>query len=296
MRLIAGLSLAFALVPSSTARADDAASDVTSSPTAEPSDAKVEPSDASDTTTERAEPDVTAAAPSESDVPYERQRQPRPSPAMPAASGLAVPWARHLEVGGSMVFGARPADPVGPDRGIRYKPAIGFGLHATIPIVSWLFFNAYFIDLRHEIEIPNGALGPSGTVEIESLKTYSFGARFSPTLQWTPRLRTWITGGAGWGRMEFSRMTIQESTGPLLVGERASPFVEFPIGIGVAFEILPRWLIVHFETSGAFISNQSGAALSPAQGIDALGHLRQVGPFPGIGSSWVQKLGLSIVL
>jgi hypothetical protein len=278
--LIAALSLASASVAPSVARADDGAGGGA----------------ASEETTDDLGRQATPAEVREPDVPYERLRPPRPSPALPDDASVDVPWARHLEVGGSMVFGVRPVDPVGPDRGIRYKPAIGFGLHATIPIVSWLFFNAYFMDLRHEVQIPNGALGPSGAVELDSLKSYSFGARLSPTLQWTPRLRTWITGGAGWGRMEFSRMTIQESTGPLLVNERATPFVEFPIGLGVAFEILPRWFILHYEVTGAFVSDQGGAAVSPAQGIDALGHLRTVGPFPRFGSSWVQTLGLSIVL
>jgi hypothetical protein len=72
--------------------------------------------------------------------------------------------------------------------------------------------------------------------------------------------------------------------------------VEIPIGVGAAFEIIPRWLRIHLELTGSFIPGQTGAALEHAQTIDPAGKPRDVGPMPKLDYSIAQTIGLSLVL
>lgn len=229
------------------------------------------------------------------EIPYEETRPPRP-PSVSSPKDPSVPWERHIEVGGDLLYVVRTTDPVGADLGIRYSNAVGFGLHAQTAITEWLHVKLYFVDARHGVTIPDGALGPRGSVDLPTMKSYAFGLRVSPTWQLHPRFRIWATGGAGWGRMEFGAMTIDDGARIIKVRDRADPFIEFPLGLGVSAEIIPRWLNVFYEGTGAFIIDQEGPAVRQAQGIDSLGHLQSVGPFPRFGSSWVQSLGLSLIL
>ena len=68
------------------------------------------------------------------------------------------------------------------------------------------------------------------------------------------------------------------------------------MGGGVAFDLIPRWLSIQTELTGAFILHQTGSAQEPAQAIDALGKKRTIGALPEINSSIIQSIGLSLVL
>jgi hypothetical protein len=209
-----------------------------------------------------------------------------------------------VSIGGDAVFAIRTTETSGGDRGIGYDPTLGFGLHARLPIVRWLELTAYFYDADHDVDVPNGALGPKGTVKLDPLETFAFGARLSPTLHLGDRFRIWLTGGVGWGRMDFGRMTIDQGpNSEVIVRERSNPYVEFPIGVGAGFEIVKDWLVLEYEVTGAFVANESSTAVSPFQGWQqvqegsrTVGHLVTINPFPGFGSTWIQALGLSLVL
>ena len=143
--------------------------------------------------------------------------------------------------------------------GVRYSPALGFGLHARWDMFSFLRFTAYFIDARHDIPKGPGVLNcqptACGALQLDSsIHTFVFGARFQPMLRLTSRLRTYASVGIGWGRIEVPRMQIGDGSGSFPMRERSDPFVEFPLGFGFGFDVIRDWVAVEYEFHGAFIS------------------------------------------
>jgi hypothetical protein len=182
---------------------------------------------------------------------------------------------------------------------IRYEPTVGFGLQGGFEIFRYLRFNAYFVDARHDVTLPPGSLGldPESRIELAPMYTFAFGARFLPTLPLSKRVRVWIALGVGYGRMEFERMTVTQPDGQqIIVRDRSEPFIEFPLGGGASFDILQDRLRVNLEITGAFINNQDGNATGPVQAIDPAGKKLAVGGFPELAGSFVQTLGISLVL
>jgi len=227
--------------------------------------------------------------------------EPPARPPLPSrAPAVPVPWVRHVDIGGGLALVNRIAAtdaPAGTKTPVRYSPSLGFGLWARWEIVRWLRMNLYFVRSGHEAGMPPGALGLPGDAAPVDLYTYSFGARLAPTLQFGPRLRGWVSAGAGWGRIEVERFEVtQPNGGTFMVRNRAASFVELPFGLGASFDVIPKWLAVEVEVMGAFNVGERGDALREAQAIDSAGRRIDVGPFPEIRGSFVQTIGLSLVL
>jgi hypothetical protein len=124
-----------------------------------------------------------------------------------------------------------------------------------------------------------------------------FGVRFSPSLAFTPRLRGWLTAGFGWGRFENPRMTTRDpGQAAFSLPERSDYVIEIPMGVGLSFDIIPRWLSLQAELTGAPIVGQEGTAVGPSQAIDAAGKKRTVGALPHLDASIVQSIGFSLLL
>lgn len=245
--------------------------------------------------------------------PAKSAEEPPPRPPLPdVPEEPTLPWKAHVELGSYLAFVSRTAKTPEALPVVRYEPTVGFGLQGSFEIFKYLRFQAYFVDARHDIVLPPGSLcvenDPPGvcqgrTLEIGPMYTFAFGARFLPTLALSRRVRVWAALGAGYGRMELDRMTVTEPN-PLnperpnqyTVRDRSVAFVEFPLGGGASFEVIKDWMRINFEITGAFINNQDGTATEPVQAIDATGKKRAIGGFPGLAGSFVQTLGLSLVL
>ena len=80
------------------------------------------------------------------------------------------------------------------------------------------------------------------------------------------------------------------------IRERSSVFVEFPFSLGISFDVIERWLAVEYEATAAPVTGQSGSAHEPFQTTDANGKTLDVGKFDAIEASFVQTLGLSLIL
>lgn len=268
-----------------TARADDTGTPPPAAP------APAAPSDVSSS----AVPPSAPASPGPVD-PAEG-KPPRPPP-LPPTEDRTLPWDRSLDVGGDFALVARPAtgDAKGRASRVRYQAATGFALHIRWPVLKYLQVEAYYVDCHHPVSIPDGALGPSDTITSPSAETFSIGARVSPRLSWGP-LVGWITAGAGWGRLELQRMTATTSSGATYtLRERGGSFVEIPLGLGVSWEIVPRWISIDVQATAGFVVGQRGEAFDDAQTVDAAGHIRNVGPMPLMDASLVQTIGLSLLL
>ena len=229
----------------------------------------------------------------------EEKEEARPVPLPPLTPVVRVPWARHVEVGGGAALVMRPTY---DSSGIRYAPAMGFGVHARWDIVRWLRFSAYLVSAVQTVRLPQGALGPPGAVtgqEPDSepgVDTLAFGGQIGPTLPIGDRARTWVGVGIGYGRFRFDRMIIREQgIAPYLVRERAMSFAEVPFSLGTSVDLIPDWLAIEIEVSAAIPLSQGGSATESAQAIRA-GAKQDIQPLPKIDISVVQTLGLSIVL
>jgi hypothetical protein len=219
-----------------------------------------------------------------------------PLPELPASP--ALPWERHLEVGGGASIVATPAtrDGDGGTTGVRLRPGPGFHVRVSWEALPYLWFTGYVVESRHPLDLPAGSLGVPGALTGGAAWMYTVGARLSPTLPLGSRARLWLTAGAGWGRLNYPRLCPREPcTGNRLVPERAASMLEIPIGLGVAFEIIPRWLRLHLELTGSLVPSQSGPALEHSQTIDG-GRKLDVRPMPALDGIVTQTIGLSLVL
>jgi hypothetical protein len=243
-----------------------------------------------------------APLPASEPLPPVRDARP-PEPSLPPPEPLA--WQKHIEVGGGFAFVEMPASTDGDKQktGMRFAPHAGFHIDLTWPVFRYLRFTGYMVEHDHPLDLPLGSLGQMGRVTgydgaPASVHSYTFGVRFSPTLPIGPRFRLWLTAGAGWGRLQYGKMSVTDpgQTTSFVVHERAMSIVEVPIGAGASFDIIPRWLSIRAEVTGAFVPSQIGDALEHAQGIDQNGLMRDVGPLPRLDAYLVQTLGLSLHL
>ncbi len=244
-------------------------------------------------------PAVQAAEPP---LPPLDEARPPPPPEAPSPS---VPWHEHIEVGGGVAFTQMSAasgqafQPVP----VRFLPGVGFHVDLSWQVFRYLRFTGYMLEHNNPLEVPAGSLVPGATFSAPSVHVYSFGARISPTLPIGDRVRLWLTAGAGWGYLGYGRFTqIDVPPGPGVVNpmpvirERSSTIFEIPVGVGYAFEIVPRWLSLHFEVTATFAPSQVGDALGQGQYVDAKGAAQTVNPMPQIDVAFAETLGLSIHL
>lgn len=234
--------------------------------------------------------DATPATPAK---PIATAREvPARTPLPPEPPSVPLPWERHLDVGADLLFLARPTSSP-----VHLGAAIGYGAHLNWELVRHLRFTFYLEGARHPVELAAGALDQPGKITSPSVNTYMFGARFSPSLDLTPRLRAWVTAGFGWGRFEYPRMMAQDpGQAAFAIPERSAYVIEIPMGVGLSFELIPRWLSIQAELTGAPIVGQEGTAVAPAQAIDAAGKKRTIGSLPSLDASIVQSIGLSLLL
>jgi hypothetical protein len=241
---------------------------------------------------------ATGTAPAATDTGDPTAGKPARPPLPPEPEQKTLPWERALDIGGDFTIVARPAtsDVKGRPSAARYQPATGFGIHIRWPIVNHFNLTAYFVDCHLPVVLPEGSLGLAGRITSPPVETFVFGARLSPSMTWG-RLTGWLTAGAGWGRFEFARMQVSApGGGTYVLRERGASFVEFPLGLGLSFELVPHWLALEIETTAAFVAGQHGDAFDNAQTVDSAGHLQTVGPLPVMDASIVQTIGLSLLL
>ncbi|WP_437732427.1 hypothetical protein [Sorangium sp. So ce1335] len=254
--------------------------------------------------TARAEEPTGAGTGAETASAEEPSRPPRP-PLPPAPPGPRLPWARHIEVGADVALVHRigSRDTEGNLTRVRLKPAIGLGFHARWEILDHLRFSAFFVHAEHALALAPGALSQPGAITAEpredgapSVRTIALGARFAPTLPLSERARSWLSVGIGYDRFYVGRMRVHEPAGEFTIRERGASYVEIPLGVGVSFDLIRNWLTIELETSGAFLLGRGGDATRPGQAIDAQGRRRTIGALPQARGSFIQTLGLSLVL
>jgi hypothetical protein len=239
-------------------------------------------------------PSVAQADSSEAPASSDPVRPPPLSPLVPSPLSIS----RHIDISAGVALINRVAEgQTGTTTSLsRYPSAVGVGLSARADLLQYLRMNLYVVRGSSTVDLPAGALGLPGDPASLAITSYSFGLRLSPTLPVGPRAHVWLNFGAGWGRLEVGRFDVASAGGTFRVRERAFSFVELPMGIGTSFELIKNWLTIEYEATGAFHTSQRGTAVRNAQAIDTSGRRIAVGPFPTLAGTFVQTLGLALVL
>jgi hypothetical protein len=226
------------------------------------------------------------------------EKPPRP-PLPPLPPSQPLPWEQHGEIGFGPALVIKPVHLDGDRKPtpVRIQPGVGFNIHISWQIVRYLRVTGYVVESRHTLKFPQGSLGLPGEITSDSMHAYTFGLRLSPSLPLGTRARVWATVGAGWGRLEYPRLTVTEATkGSYVVRERAAAVAEVPLGAGGSFELIPRWLALQLEVTGALVPSQISDAMREGQAIDSAGKMRGVGPMPRLDASIATTLSLSLLL
>jgi hypothetical protein len=246
------------------------------------------------------EPDVVSSA----TPPLDRDdegRPPLPDVKLPGE----LPWQRHGEIGVDFAWMSRPFNRgLVPDSRVHYRPFPAFGMHLHWALWQWLHAHPYFFWGLHPITIPRGALStgapnsirPDAVIDAPKVQHFVFGLKLAPTWNVSNRWRLWASVGIGYGRFGFKGLTVTEGNKQWDLPNRDGVFVEVPIGAGVSVDVLPRWLAITAEVSGAPVFGQSGQAHQTVQAVDADGKTRDIGPFGAIQASFVQTIGLALIL
>ena len=78
--------------------------------------------------------------------------------------------------------------------------------------------------------------------------------------------------------------------------DRGESLFEVPVGLGGAVTIIPRWLSLRVEITGAFIPSQIGEALQKGQYIDGTGKAQPFPAMPKLDAVFVQSISLALHL
>ncbi|MBM4358616.1 MAG: hypothetical protein FJ096_10970 [Deltaproteobacteria bacterium] len=256
--------------------------------------------------TEREEPAPPMVSPDDPTIAPDDPSLARPRTSLPDVElDGTLPWQRHGEFGAELAWLSRPfSNALGPVR-TNYRPTFGLGVHLQWDVRPWLHVRPYFLWGAHNVEVGHGALStaspssirPDAIFDAIQAATFTFGVKLAPTWNVSPRARVWFVAGVGYGRSSFRNMTITEPGGkPFTVPDRDGVFVDFPLGLGGAYEVLPGRAAFTFEVTGAPAVGQTGTAYEPFQVVDTTGKLRELGPFGAVQATFVQTLGLAIYL
>jgi hypothetical protein len=222
----------------------------------------------------------------------------RPPPLTEDVELTTLPKERHLDVGPRALLVTRLAESEveGERSGITYDPAPGVGAWLRVLVHRYFQVGASWTWATHKLSMERGALGIDGSIETDSVTSYSLELHLMPTLPIGDRVKLWGSAGVGWGRHYYPPMHVRDASGAFTIRDRAASFVDFPLGIGGMVEIVPQWLSIDLDVVFAPTLPEDGSARIRTQTIDGAGRRREVGPIPGATVSFIQALGLSVLL
>ncbi len=209
----------------------------------------------------------------------------RPAP-IPLSQNQEVAKQKHIDVGFGPSFITRHVD----ESKIHYKPSIGYQIQAAWNIFSLLETQVYVSHSNHALSFQKNAILPNSVTESDSAESYSLGACLG--LSFFQGYSIGLKAGIGWGRMEFPKMNVTDSSGTYFVDERAFSFVEIPLGLGVSYPLLKNWISIYGESTYFLHSSQKGGAIENSQTVNGFGEIVHVSGLPKFQSSWSQTIGL----
>lgn len=192
----------------------------------------------------------------------------------------------HVALGADIGLVARTAK----GDGISYRPGITAGVHADLPIVSWLTLSTFYLYARESVKLDSSApFGTGAPISISgALTSYKLGARLEPTWGFDPRTRAWISVGAAWGVLSYPLLTVHEGDS-YAIAPPDHPFVEIPFGIGGDYEVIAGWLSV--QANAAFGVTVFEQSIPPVQSLRQSGVVISSNGLPGFSNSFTALAG-----
>jgi hypothetical protein len=241
--------------------------------------------------------DESAPGPAGKSAKAERAPPPRPAPLEPLPEA-ELPKERRADIGAQAILVSRVGEQSEEGRPtfFSYSPGIGLGLSLRIPIFENLQVSAYAGGSRHAIHANRGGLGLDGDITSDALETYWLGAKALPTLVLNRYVRGWLVAGVAWGRYEFPEMQLDRpGRESVFLFDRGHASVEFPLGFGLAFDVVEDWLSIDLEMNIVPSYHFEGTSTTKGQLIDG-GATRDVGPLPTPDLTTTQSIGVSLLL
>ncbi|MCS6901339.1 MAG: hypothetical protein RMJ98_16900 [Myxococcales bacterium] len=192
----------------------------------------------------------------------------------------------QLELGPDVAYVQRLS--ASPTRGVSSRSALAPGLLGRATLLSWLTVGFRYNRSFHTIDLSSGALGTSAPKlqAASDLQVTTLQGALQPTWQVRPSLRLYASLGMGWGSVMAPAIRLQGAT-PSTIRQRRGVFVEAPLGLGITWWILPRWLSVTYEASYATAFGSSGDAYTPDTYVNLAGQNATASPMPSfLGSGY----------
>lgn len=213
------------------------------------------------------------------------------------------PWPDRFWVGLGLGISERlsSADAAGAPSHVRYGNTFGARTELGLVIAPWLGASLFHVLAYPSLELPRGALvsgaerDPSDT---SSVFTFTFGARFHPTLPLSERVSLGAIVGFSWSRVEVPALSMRDvgATTSFRVPKRALSYYQIPLGLRGSVYLVPRRLSVELEVALGVPFLFDGDGRSPSQAVDASGRTRDVARLPDPSLEVSQTLGLAFHL
>lgn len=260
---------------------------------------------------EPAAPEPAAPEPTEATGPTEGAevdpalaRPARPPPLEPLRV-KGPPWPDRFWVGLGLGISERlaSADAAGAASDLRYGNTFGARTELGLVLAPWLGASLFHVLAYPSLEAPRGAIVAGAERDPSdgaSVFTFTFGARFHPTLPLSERVSLGAIVGFSWSRVEVPALTLRDvsgaTTSTFRVPKRALSYYQVPVGLRGSFYLVPRRLSVDLEVAVGVPFLFDGDGRSPGQAIDAAGRMRDVARLPDPSVEVSQTLGLAFHL
>lgn len=214
-------------------------------------------------------------------------------PRSPPLSPAAAPHARVLVVGADLGVVTRN----GESDGASYGAGVTYGAWARVETWPWLAFRLGASHASHEVDVARGGLGVPSDTEVHqpAVSVMALSLRVEPTWVVTQRVRAFAGFGLGWARLVAPEPS---TTGALTLTslDRDGTMLEWTLGLGAAYELVPRWLDVGLWAGGATTSNAAGAAFESRQAFDQAGRRQRIGALPTVDGAFTCLFQAGLVL
>lgn len=169
---------------------------------------------------------------------------------------------------------------------ITYQVGTAYGGFFRPQITPWLGLRLLYREERIPVTVAPGAFDVDGEslgfpLEQPDLKVTSIGVHLEPTWNLHPRFR--LTGVLGWSWLRFVA-PMPEAPEFDLRASRAGVEMNWTLGAGLAFDVIPHWVDVTMTLNHSFITGRSGSAYEPIQAV-VDGEITHLGPLPEFKSA-----------
>jgi opacity protein-like surface antigen len=183
------------------------------------------------------------------------------------------------------------------NEGIHYNTGYFFGASVRIELASWMGLRISYREEHVPVRVDARGFDYQQyrhrfDFEQPDLEIITIGARFEPTYVVHPRFRLFGVLGIGWVRMDAPMPT---AAGFLLPGKRSATEVNFPLGVGVSYEVVPDWVNTTLSFTYGLAFDQHGGAYEPLQAI-VDGKIVYLAPLPKLQSVGDLILTVGVIL